>query len=463
MEADLPFEILSYIFLLLYTDPSVPRAQDDFENTHKLLSVMTVCKRWKHVVASSPTLWTDIWLGHSPPHQRTTINRWMEYVEVQVNRSGNLPLNLNIMVECVALDDALRILSPHLSRCRWLGLRGPSDKDADQDKCSKLSKLSVDTTSSAIHKLLSSPFPTLKFLSIDHFDANRIVEMGNANSTRFIFIDAPNLISITSRCPYLKAVVKCSHPPPLGYSSLQDLSLCGSWLDDPFIIPPDKFDIPSLKTLRIESTDFLWQLLSALWIPNLENLAIVCDLAYWPPASELPINISPMKHLRRLEWHTYSTADNEEPSLEYLLRHSSNLVSFAYITNVDYEESWPESLDGFSNIAMVLKLLSKYEAATARLCPNLCSLHLVSINLDNVVTLIDLRPALERISLQFRKIGDVIVTGSRSSWSMIVGQMRWIKSRVEFEYPTLKLPIGLEQEEDVAWNPEGTTECVEGG
>lgn len=461
MEADLPFEILSYIFLLLYTDPSVPRAKDDFENTHKLVSAMTACKRWKHVVESSPALWTDIWLGHSPPHHTPTINQWLECVEIQVNRSGNLPLNLNIMVECVALDDVLHILNPHLPRCRWLGLRGPGTKDADRN-----SELSVDTTWSAIHKLLYSPFPALKFLSIDHLEPNRVVEMGSADTDRFVFIDAPNLISITSCCPSLKAIVKCSHPPPLGHPSLQDLSLCGSWIDDPFIIPPDKLDIPNLKTLRLESTDYLWQLLSALCIPHLENLTIVCDLAYWPSAEELPINVSPMAHLQRLEWRTYSAAGNEEPSLHCLLRHSSNLVSFAYISNVDYEDpsAWTEDPDAFTNIAMVLNILSEHETATAteKLCPNLRSLHLVSMSLDNVVTLIELRPTLERISLQFRKTEDVIVTGPRQRWRMTVNRMRWIKSRVEFEYPTLQLPTEFQQEEDVAWKPEGTAESVEG-
>ncbi|KAG8902124.1 hypothetical protein FRC00_001565 [Tulasnella sp. 408] len=422
---------------------------------------MTVCKRWKHVAEGSPALWTDIWLGHSPPRQRTTINQWLEYVEVQVNRSGNLPLNLNIIVGCVVLDDALRILSPHLSRCRWLGLRGPSGKDADQNK---YLKLSVGTTSSAIHRLLSSPFPALKSLSIDRLYDNPIEEMERTNTARFVFVDAPNLVSITSRCPYLKAIVKCSHPPPLGRSSLQDLSLRGSWIDDPFIIPPDKLELPSLKTLRLESTDYLWQLLSALCIPQLEKLTILCGLAYWPSADELPINVSPMAHLRSLEWRTYSAAGNEEPSLYCLLRHSSNLISFAYVCNVDSEDpnAWTGNPDGCANIAMILNILSKHETETAKLCPNLRSLHLVSMSLDSVVTLIKLRPTLERISLQFRKTEDVIVTGPKERWRMTVDKMRWIKSRVEFEYPTLELPPGFQQEEDVAWNPKGTTESVEG-
>lgn len=425
---------------------------------------MTVCKRWRHIVETTPALWTDIWLGHSPRPQRTTINQWLEYVEVQLNRSGNLPLNLNIMVECVVLEDALRVLNPHLSRCCWLGLRGPSEKDADQVKCSKLS---VHTTLSAIHILLSSPFPALKFLSVDDISTWRLVRTDNDDLNRFVFVNAPNLISITSRCSALKVIVKCSHPPPFTPPSLQDLSLRGSWDDDPLIIPSDKLNLPNLKTLSLQTMDYVWQFLSALCAPQLENLVISCSLAYWPSAGELPTNISPLTHLRRLEWHTYSDSAGEEASLHCLFRHSTSLVSFAYIFDADLEgpSEWAGSAgsgSGDANIGAILNILFEQGTATAMLCPNLRSICFPSLNLDNVVRLIELRPALERISLQVRKTKDVIVTGAREEWRIKVDQMRWIKSQVEFVFPTLELSIGLQQEDDVVWDPEGTTDSAEG-
>ncbi|KAG8917083.1 hypothetical protein FRC01_002673 [Tulasnella sp. 417] len=462
MEAPLPFELLSYILLLLYKDPSIPRAEDDFENTHKLQPAMMVCKRWKHVVERSPVLWTDMWLGHSPRRLGTTVyHEWLESVEVQINRSGKLPLNLNIMVECVMLDGVLRVLKPHLSRCRWLGLRGSSDEAAAQDKCSKLC---VDTTPSVIHRLLSSPFPALNFLSIDDFIPYRIVETDDGDTDRFVFIDAPNLISITSRCPHLKAMVKSLDPSAFTHPSLQDLSLCGSWSDNPFVIPTDIFNLPNLKNLRLENTDYLWQLLSALSTPYLENLVVACGLAYWPPASELPFNASTMMHLRRLEWHTSSNAECEAPSLRCLLRHSPSLISFAYICDTDYEDprAWARNRSGPEEIDEVLNILFEKEVEESKLCPNLRSLSFVFMSLDNVVGLIELWPALERISIQARETKDVVITGSREEWRIKVDQMKWIRSRVEFVFPTLELPTSLLQEENIAWDPDGTTDGMEG-
>ncbi|KAG8895564.1 hypothetical protein FRC01_012312 [Tulasnella sp. 417] len=425
---------------------------------------MMVCKRWKHVVEGSPVLWTDIWLGHSPRRQGTTMyQEWLESVEVQINKSGKLPLNLNIMVECVMLDGVLRVLKPHLSRCRWLGLQVSSEKAADQSKCSRLS---VYNTSSAIHKLLSSHFPALKFLSIGDIGTSRIVKRGNDGNVTdaFVFVNAPNLISITSRCPNFKTMVERSHPPGFTHSSLKELSLCGSWSDEPFVIPPNKFNLPHLKNLRLESTDYFWQMLSALDTPCLENLVIVCELADWPLVSELPINVSTMVHLRRLEWHTFSDAEYEEPSLRCLLRQSPSLDSFAYICDANFEDpgDWAGNRSGEGEIKAVLNILFEEEAAAAKLCPNLRNLSFVFMSLDNVAGLIELRPALEHISIQARKAEDVIVTGSKDEWMIKVDQVRWIKSRVEFVFPILELPTGLLQEENVAWDPEETTDGMEG-
>ncbi|KAG8941223.1 hypothetical protein FRC04_004675 [Tulasnella sp. 424] len=448
---DLPVELLSYIFLFLYKDPSIPRAKDDFQNSHKLHSTTTVCKRWKDAIEMEPALWTDIWLGHSPAQlHRAALNKWLKYVAVQLDRSGKLPINLDIMVEFVELEDAFSVLKQHLPRCRRLDLRAARRNDGTDHPW--FNKFSM------VRELLHFPFPVMKFLTIDNI-AYGMAETGDEDHGGMVLVDAPNLVSLTSRDPSLKTLVKYSLLPPFFHSSLTNLSICGSWGDGPFDLPPDKLSLPSLKTLRLENTDHLWQFLSALSIPHLEDFIIVCDLANWPSTEELPVNTSAMMHLRRLEWHTTPVAEREAPSLLRLFQSSPNLVSFSYITD-DVEHGRFRAFlaeseqDGDVDLLAIYNMLLEQEGTRVMLCPKLRRLCLPSVSLDDMARLIELRPALEYISLQSRITGDTVVVGSREKWRTKIDQMRWIKSRVEFEFPTLRLRPGLPQEEDIAWSPE---------
>ncbi|KIO18402.1 hypothetical protein M407DRAFT_246492 [Tulasnella calospora MUT 4182] len=55
--------------------------------------------------------------------------------------------------------------------------------------------------------------------------------------------------------------------------------------------------------------------------------------------------------------------------------------------------------------------------------------------------------------MQYRKHEDAVVTSSKTLWSAKVSLVRWIRSKVQFEFPTNVWAVekGLLEEEGVFW------------
>ncbi|KAG8924805.1 hypothetical protein FRC00_004702 [Tulasnella sp. 408] len=89
-----------------------------------------------------------------------------------------------------------------------------------------------------------------------------------------------------------------------------------------------------------------------------------------------------------------------------------------------------------------------------RLCPRLNRLRLACASYEHVRELVLLRPALEFVSVQYRKPGDDVVQ-SKAIWREKVDVIRWIRSKVEFELERTEVAVGpgMEEEEGVLWDP----------
>ncbi|KAG8978762.1 hypothetical protein FRB90_008367 [Tulasnella sp. 427] len=117
---ELPFEILSTIFALLYGLLKEQHKHPADSYAFELLQVLLVCSRWNSIASQTPSLWT---LAHVGTDQGSA-----ERASRTIARSGNLPLNINFLSlrDNVSVVDsavaALKFLSPHASRWRSLSI-----------------------------------------------------------------------------------------------------------------------------------------------------------------------------------------------------------------------------------------------------------------------------------------------------------------------------------------------------
>ncbi|KIO18399.1 hypothetical protein M407DRAFT_31949 [Tulasnella calospora MUT 4182] len=443
----LPPEIFTDIFLHLHSDPSIPRAADDLRNTHKLTFVMLVCKGWKDIVEVAPILWTDIWLGWCPPYLRNEgTGQWSDYIKARFARSGTLPLNLTIMVEQVNLEELSSLLLPHISRCKKLALR------ALKAETMWTPNFQANTTS-VIHHILSSPLPTLQTIIVERL----ALRQGSDGPCDPLELDAPNLREIATLSSDIIPFVKPRLPLLSTHNSLERLSISPDWENILPHLPYDLISLPNLKFLYVAYTDHLWNLLQVIETPNLEHFVVNCDYANWP--EEVDTVIPVMSNLRELEWYTDPGAVYEQPTLHHLLQHCPNISSFSYICNEGSAGAFQEDLEAgeLDDPLLALSiLLHETQHGTLEFCPQLRRLRIVCASFEQVRDLILLRPMLEHVSMQYRIPGDdIVASSSEYEWLARVNMVRWIRSKIKFEFPTDVGPSGLDlrEEEGVFWGP----------
>ncbi|KAG8899427.1 hypothetical protein FRC01_010557 [Tulasnella sp. 417] len=443
----LPPELLAEIFLHLYKDASIPRADHDLHNTHKLTFVMLVCNAWRDIVERAPTLWTDIWLGRCPLYiGNKNTRQWLDYIKARFARSGSLPLNLTIMITYLDLVNFSQLLLQHISRCKILALRGAEDG-------TKWTPVFPSNTPSVIHRILSFPLPALQMIAIGEF----VLHQASAECGP-LELDAPNLRDITTRSPDIIPFVKPQLPHISTHNSLERLSASSGWEYLILHLPRDRLSLPNLKFLSVVYTDHLWNLLQVIDTPNIEHFVVKCGIADWP--EEVDTVIPVMSNLRELEWYTDPNAEYEQPSLHHLLQHCPNLTSLSYICNEDSAESLQVHLRASNVDEPVLAsfvLLHHMQAGIPLFCPELRRLHIACSSFKQVLDLVLLRPTLEYVSMQFRFPSEIIVQGSEDDWHATVEVVRHIRSHIQFEFPTNVSAASpdLLEEEGVFWDPSG--------
>ncbi|KAG8959217.1 hypothetical protein FRC00_001829 [Tulasnella sp. 408] len=438
----LPVELLDSIFLFLYRDQSIPRTTDDLRNTHKLAFIMLVCKDWKNAVECSPALWTDIWLDRGPKHVDAK-DGWVGSLETLFKRSRTMPLDLTILVSLIDLEYASPILLQHLPRCETLVIQLQQPKG--QIDCMTPRRLKA----CAVHRILSCPFPILQNMAIGGYSP--LYEWDQQGP---LLLDAPNLRSLSSSTYRIIPFVK-SHGSPPAHDSLECFSINGGWQNVMEKLPLATISLPKLKSLSLEDTDDLWDILQKLDTPNLESLIVGCGPADWSEEVDSPTSV--LRNLHELTWYTDWDTTNETPNLRHLLQHCPNIEYFKYNCYTgsapDQEEYLlPEEAD---NLVLALsESLDETYNSSPRFCPRLRHLHLACASFEQVRDLVLMRPALEYVGLQCRKPGQVVIR-SKTVWREKVDLVRWIRSKVEFEFETDGVAVGLDLqgEEGVFWNP----------
>ncbi|KAG8915485.1 hypothetical protein FRC00_003934 [Tulasnella sp. 408] len=416
----LPIELLNLIFLHLYRDQSIPRATDAQRSTHKLTFIMLVCKHWKEIVECSPILWTDIWLSRPPEHVDTEED-WIGWLEALFKRSRTLPLTLTIILSFVDFEGVGQVLLQHLPRCKTLVLQPP------EGRINWITPRSLRV--SAVHRILSSPFPILRKIVIDghnsHYDSDHQGPL---------LLDAPNLRSFSSSIHYIIPFVKACGSTP-AHNSLESFSINGGWQDVLEMLPRTAVSLPELKSLSLTYTDDLWNILQILDAPNLERFSVDCSLANWFEEIHTPTPV--LSNLRELTWYTEPRAQDEAPNLRHLLQHCPNIERFRYSVNSSSVYAKPAHLTRQDVDSLILALsdpLDETHNSPPRLCPRLKHLYLVYATLEQVRVLVVLRPSLEYVALQYREPGNDTIAPSKAAWREKVDLVLWIRSKIEFDF-----------------------------
>ncbi|KAG8964626.1 hypothetical protein FRC00_001602 [Tulasnella sp. 408] len=221
------------------------------------------------------------------------------------------------------------------------------------------------------------------------------------------------------------------------------------------MLPRTTVSLPGLKSLSLTYTDHLWETLQILETPNLERLVVECGLAEWFSEVDPPSPV--LSNLRELTWSTDPGADHETPNLLHLLQHCPNMESFLYSCKSSYadtKQKYFRRRDVDDMIVAVSDRLNETHESSPRLCPGLKRLQLACASYEHVRELVLSRPALEFVSVQYRKPGDDVVQ-SKAVWREKVDVIRWIKSKIEFELERNEVAVGpgMEEEEGVLWDP----------
>ncbi|KAG8894081.1 hypothetical protein FRC00_009565, partial [Tulasnella sp. 408] len=140
-------------------------------------------------------------------------------------------------------------------------------------------------------------------------------------------------------------------------------------------------------------------------------------VAEWP--EEVNTVIPVMSNLRELEWYTDPDAIGEQPTLRHLLHHCPNITSLSYICDRYSTASLQEDLaaGGGDDPALPSSiLLYETQGASLQFCPELRRLRLACASFRQIRELVLLRPMLEHVSMQYRILGEVIVTSSEDEW-----------------------------------------------
>ncbi|KAG8900946.1 hypothetical protein FRC00_010008 [Tulasnella sp. 408] len=364
----LPVELLDSIFIFLYRDQSIPRIR----NTHKLTFIMLVCKDWKDIVECNPVLWTDIWLGWGPEHVDARDDR-VGWLETLFKRSRTMPLDMTILV---SLGD--------------LNMPAQSFFSISLDVKRSSFSCKSQRTKSTISHLAAPPY---------EWDYQGP-----------LLLDAPNLRSLSSSTYQIIPFVK-SHGSPPAHDSLECFSINGGWKNVMERLPLATISLPKLKSLSLEDTDDLWDILQKLDTPNMESLIVGCGTAEWFEEVDSPTSV--LRNLHELTWYTDWDAINETPNLRHLLQHCPNIECFRYNCYTGSAPDQKEYLlrEDADNLVLALsESLDETYDSSPRFCPRLRHLHLACASFEQVRDLVLTRPALEYVALQSRKPGQVVIT-----------------------------------------------------
>jgi hypothetical protein len=308
----LPTELLRDIFLYL-------QDEEGMNNT-----LCLVCRMWRMVTISIPSLWTNIWLV--PKVAKVPISELVPRLELLGKRSGREPLNINWNLSRDTYPDEeaykalLECMAEFIPISRWKSLNvlaggyAPGDIDilASVTQCNNFERLGLFTNDSSLCNILwllhsqrarpttlqSNKFIDLRddfrdiFSSVKVFEGSTLYSriLGSMKSLEILRTEAiggtcylanqhlrlvqVNYLSIHRlldlRCPNLEILevdyLVMEHPQAVEFRHLRTLRVNSEEFSPIYL-----FRVPQLETLHINAPDCVRKSVEACMAGNLEE------------------------------------------------------------------------------------------------------------------------------------------------------------------------------------------------
>jgi len=233
--------------------------------TKPLIMMTHVCRSWRNVLLSTPSLWTQIDFTMSTKSQRAAFLR----------RSGDQPLKINHYIDDPDnVKPFLSIILHNLFRLQWLRISlylddfelllrnfsaaAPELKYLEMENDANVTEMDVK-----LPKIFGGRMPKLTSLKLRNFHTN-FRDFNFPSLTRFFFgtgtkIPVQDLTSFFERCPSLEFI---------------DISL--SYAPQPPTAPPRKrVCLPALQELKFDQTACTTGLLDHLALPKCTTMLLM--------------------------------------------------------------------------------------------------------------------------------------------------------------------------------------------
>ncbi|KAG8978555.1 hypothetical protein FRB90_008398 [Tulasnella sp. 427] len=394
---ELPFEVLSTIFALLFGILKEQHKHPADSYAFELLQVLLVCTRWNSVASKTPSLWT---LAHVGTDQGSVAR-----ASRTVARSGNLPLDINFQSLRDDVSDfdcavaTLKVLSPHASRWRSLSL-----------------PCFVPTL---VESISSLGLPNL----VDLVLVPRSARDASAEySYNVIRIRAPNLQTLLSQCP--SGVFFGLKRPRLKSLEAREVSGSDYWLwvlfgagqdtlqelviraegrrlslaeHSPFVDHNGKETshkrLSALRTLEVAGGSFLdWRCIWFAEMPSLKHLII--EVGAFPDVNAEADSLPPFETLESISI-TKKTSFSMRAAVRFLLARTPNITKLSL---KDY--SLPVDDGGKPDWRVSVLLEEELDSSTPLFCKRLEELDLSGGGIPRSVLgeLMDFRePVIKRV------------------------------------------------------------------
>ncbi|KAG8954841.1 hypothetical protein FRC04_010323 [Tulasnella sp. 424] len=409
----LPPELLLATFDFIYTEgtepPSYPRSNAEAvikHRRHAMLDVMLVCRAWHDLVAASPQYWTtvDVGIRESPqtPSKENgpqTSESQLSALELQLRRSGQLPIHINIeqqhVVDFGAVVDALQV-----HRHRWQTFNLLASKHTRRR-----------IIRSQLIEIFKNPLPSLTSLQIGRGPL-QLAEDEPLIATWFQ-VKAPRLHSLSSEFHLIL---------PFSPSPLRTLTITGVDLER--LYPPLdglRVQLDQLVELRMEDCN-PGAVLSILDTPRLSGLVVDCKTRNHPSPHSLPS----YHELKELQWDDLGP----DSTFSMLLPLCPNLTFFAdYIVGLESEVPL-EVIDEPPTLLIEISSIKQKMAAKEFLWPDLEEVLLDSATCAEITELIDGLPSVKRV----RVLRDPTTRGSLENQENEKQLLEGLRERVDVAF-----------------------------
>ncbi|KAG9050353.1 hypothetical protein FS837_005974 [Tulasnella sp. UAMH 9824] len=387
----LPPELLIGIFHFLYIDDTAHHKSKG-DSSHKLLSLMLVCKSFNDIVQTTSAFWTEL--------QETEEQEagWIEWIEKQITKSRELPLRVFFIRSPWSLEKIYPILFP-TSR-RWVHLT-----------IAPLSPCTEPPYYNDLQPFFDAPIPQLISLSVRGLGSrlDRIFEVGT------VFRHAPKLVKLEwhdrfvvfrqddeesgAGEEYVKVLTLQGVTYDFAQNTLEALSIQGA-------IPPITLEptvMPRLRFLSLGHFCQPWSFLERWQLPVLEELHISGNPYDHAGAS----GSATFPALKKIEWFDARRslaplhALKSSTLLAKVLAASPNLQCFCLSAHYPPISKYHivRTMDARPARSITPFLATDDVTGASKYCPDLRELRLQEESFEELEQLVGIRPQMEIVEI----------------------------------------------------------------